>query len=158
MAWSASKITTAYIYNQVTHTSISNFPGDALFEVALFDNTMTPLQTDTAAHNCYNAAGGTWASGFQYSGTTWPQLGRPLVSAALSNATTTPVVWSAANTASVDATCTLSGTYGCIVYDHTAGTPTDQVLCYNYFGGVQSISSGTFTVVWNASGIMALTL
>lgn len=158
MAWSASKITTAYLYNQVTHTSISNWPGDALFEVALWDNSGTPLQTDTAAHQAYAAAGGTWAAGGQSSGTSWPALGRPLVTATLSAATVTPLTFDAVDTASADATCTLSGTYGCCVYDHTAGTPTDQVLCYNYFGGVQTITSGTFTVVWNASGIMAITL
>ena len=34
----------------------------------------------------------------------------------------------------------------------------DQGICYNYFGGANSVTLGTFTIVWNASGIFALTL
>jgi hypothetical protein len=34
----------------------------------------------------------------------------------------------------------------------------DQGVCYLYFGGAQSVTSGTFTIQWNASGIMQLTL
>ena len=163
MAWSNSKIFTAYLYNKVTNTSASNWPGDALLEVALFDNTITPSQTDTAAHNCYAAAGGTWASGGVVdTGTSapagWPALGRPLVTAALSTAVTNPVTFSAANTASANAVTTLTNAYGCLVYDHTAGTPTDSGFCFNDFGGLQNVTLGTFTIAWNGSGIMAITL
>jgi hypothetical protein len=30
-------------------------------------------------------------------------------------------------------------------------------VCYNYFGGVNSVTDGTFTIVWNASGIFTIT-
>ena len=163
MAFGASsKIFTAYLYNKITNTSASNFPTDALFEFALFDNTITPNQTDTAAHNCYAAAGGSWASGgVSDTGTNtpagWPALGRPLVSAALSAATVNPVALSAANLASANAVTTLTNAYGGLLYDHTAGTPTDSGLCYISFNGGNTITLGTFTIVW-ATNIATFTL
>ena len=62
------------------------------------------------------------------------------------------------NTAS-GASATLASVFGCLVYDDTIAAPVgDQGLCYNYFGGTNSVTDGTFTIVWNASGILALTL
>ena len=56
-------------------------------------------------------------------------------------------------------TTTLTNAYGCLVYSDTRTTPVaDQGICFNYFGGANSVTSGTFTIVWNASGILALTL
>jgi hypothetical protein len=49
--------------------------------------------------------------------------------------------------------------FGCLVYDDTITTPVaDQGLCFNYFGGTQSVTAGTFTVVWSASGIFRITV
>jgi hypothetical protein len=63
----------------------------------------------------------------------------------------------AADTASA-AGATITGAFGCLVYDDTIATPVaDQGICYNYFGGSQSVSGGLFTVVWSASGIFAIT-
>jgi hypothetical protein len=57
---------------------------------------------------------------------------------------------------SANATTTLASVYGTLVYDDTITTPVaDPGLSYNYFGGTNSVTSGTFTVVWNASGIFA---
>ena len=67
--------------------------------------------------------------------------------------------YDAADTVSANDTTTLAATFGCLVYDHTLTTPVvDQGISYNYFGGSQSVTSGRFTIVWNASGIFALTL
>ena len=64
----------------------------------------------------------------------------------------------AANTAS-GTSATLLTVFGCLVYDDTIATPVaDQGLCYNYFGGTQSVTDGTFTVIWHANGIFQLTL
>ena len=61
-------------------------------------------------------------------------------------------VFNAANPSWTSAT--ISGAYGCLVYDNTitAGTVAKQGLCYNYFGGTQSVTSGTFTVIWATVG------
>lgn len=163
MAWSNSKIYTAYIHDVLANTTATDIDTDALIEAALFDNSVTPLQTDTAAHNAYAGAGGPWASGGVVdTGTSapagWPALGRPLQSITLSAATVNPITFDAADTVSANATTTLASTYGCLIYDHTAGSPTDNGICYNYFGGANAVTLGTFTIVWNASGIFAITL
>ena len=55
---------------------------------------------------------------------------------------------------------TLANVYGCFVYDDTitAGTVADQGVCFNYLGGVNAVTAGTFTVIWSASGIARFTV
>ena len=51
------------------------------------------------------------------------------------------------------ATATLSGVEGGLTYDDTitvgTGGIAKQGVCYNYFGGAQSVVSGTFSVVFS---------
>ena len=63
MAWSASKICTAWLIDTLAQTTAMDIDTDASIKSALFDNTITPNQLDTAAHNAYAGAGGTWATG-----------------------------------------------------------------------------------------------
>ena len=65
------------------------------------------------------------------------------------------VMCAAANTAS-SAGADLAAVYGCLVYDDTL-TPKAGV-CYNYFGGTNSVTNGTFTIVWHANGVFRFTL
>lgn len=161
MAWSNSKIFQQYIADVLNNVTAIDIDTDALLEVALFDNTITPSQTVTAANSAYGA--GVWASGGVVdTGASapagWPALGRPLVSttSAVSAGTYT---FDAADTVSANSTTTLTNAFGCLVYDKTITTPVSgQGICYNYFGGANSVTSGTFTVVWNASGIMSIAL
>ena len=55
---------------------------------------------------------------------------------------------------------TLANVYGCLCYDDsiTAGTVADQGVCYNYFGGVNQVTAGTFTIIWSANGIARFTV
>jgi hypothetical protein len=162
VAWSASKIFTAYVHDIVTNTTAIDLDTDALLEVALFNNSATPDQVVTAANSAYGV--GVWAAnGVTDTGTSapagWPALGRPLASVTVSAATVNPITFDAADTVSANAVTTLTNVFGCLVYDHSIVTPVaDQGICFNYFGGAQTVTLGTFTVVWNASGIMALTL
>ena len=55
-------------------------------------------------------------------------------------------------------TVTLANAYGILVYDFTITSPQSQGLCFNYFGGTQSVTLGTFTIVWNGSGIATITV
>jgi hypothetical protein len=153
MAWSNSKTYARMWVDGMGNTTAFDLDADTP-KVALFDNSITPDNTVTAANSAY--AAGVWASGGVSDASGWPAAGRALVSATwtLSSATAT---YDAADTSSANATTTLSGTYGCLVYDDTLTTPVaDQGMSYNYFGGTQSVTSGTFTIVWNASGIFTL--
>ncbi len=155
MAWSASKVFSAFITDSINDTAAFNVDADAL-KAALFDNTITPSQTVTSANTAY--AAGVWASGGVADAPSWPAVGRPLVSVT-SVFSTNVYTFDAADTVSADATTDLTNVYGTLVYNDTLTTPVaDQGVCFNYFGGANSVTNGTFTVVWNASGILAITL
>lgn len=159
MAWTNSKIFSAYVQNIVTNITAIDLDTDALIKVALFDNTITPVQTATAALTAYAAATSAWVTGGVLDATGWPAVGRDLVTKTVSAETVATVTFDAADTVSANSTTTLTNAFGCLVYDDTIVTPVaDQGVCYNYFGGANSVTSGTFTVVWNAAGIFALTL
>ncbi len=155
MAWGSSKIFSSFetdIHNRVTNGPKINTD---TIEAALFDNSITPSQTVTSANSAYGA--GVWASGGVSDASGWPALGRPLQSI-VSSFTSNVYTYTAANTVSANAITTLVNAYGCLVYDHTSTAVTDQGICYNYFGGAQTVTAGTFTIAWNASGILSLTL
>jgi len=150
MAWSNSKIFMAFVEDAFENTAALDLDTDAL-KAALFDNTITPSQTVATASTVYGA--GVWASGGVFDATGWPAVGRPL--AATSGFSSNVYTFDSADTVSVNNTTTLTNAYGALCYDDAIG---DQGICYNYFGGANSVTSGTFTIVWNASGIFALTL
>ena len=157
MAWSASKIFTATITDLMNNTTAIDLNTDASLKVALYDNDITPDQTVTSANTAYNV--GQWVTtGNEVSdGAEWAVGGVALTSPTSVFATNV-YTFDAANTAS-GTSATLIAVFGCLVYDDTIATPVaDQGLCYNYFGGTQSVTDGTFTVIWHANGIFQLTL
>lgn len=160
MAWSASKIFAQTVLDQLANATAMDLSGSGVdtFKIALYDNDITPDNTVSAANSAYNA--GQWtASGNEVSdGTEWDAAGEPLVSPALSLAAAV-VKFDANDTASGGSSATLANVYGGLVYDDTISTPVaDQGVCYLYFGGTNSVTNGTFTVVYSASGIYTLTL
>lgn len=153
MAWTGSKMFGATI-ESVFNRSGGVIDADAdTFKAALFDNTITPSNTVAAASTAYGA--GVWASGGVLDASGWPAVGRNLVTPTSAHTSGT---WKfdADDTVSANNTTTLTNAYGALVYDDTAATVADQGLSYNYFGGANSVTSGTFTVVWNTSGIAAI--
>jgi hypothetical protein len=155
MAWSASKIFLASIEDALENTTALDLNSDT-FKAALYDNDITPDQTVASANTAYNA--GQWAiSGNEVSNGGWAAGGVALTSVT-SSFTSNVYTFDAADTANVSA-ATLASVFGCLVYDDTLTTPVaDQGVCYNYFGGTQSVTAGTFTIQWSASGIFSLTL
>jgi len=157
MAWSASKIFSALITDVLNNTTAIDLNTDASLKVALYDNDITPDQTVTSANTAYNV--GQWVTtGNEVSdGAEWAVGGVALTSPTSVFATNV-YTFDAANTAS-GTSATLLTVFGCLVYDDTIATPVaDQGLCYNYFGGTQSVTDGTFTVIWHVNGIFQLTL
>src|SRR5262245_4109995 len=159
MAWTNSKIFQEWVNGPMFQASGTNYTGldsDGV-KVALFNNTTTPDRTAAVASTGFNT--GTWTTTNEVTdATNWVSGGRTLASK-----TFTP----SAGTGTFDAadlagggTLTLTNAFGCFVYDDaiTAGTVADQGVCFNYFGGGQSVTGGTFTIVWNASGIAAFTV
>jgi hypothetical protein len=157
MAWSASKIFSATITDLMNNTTAIDLNTDASIKAALYNNTTAPDQTVTSANTAYGV--GQWVVGNEVSDTTeWPATGQAL-GTITSGFTSNVYTFDAADEVSDGVSATLAAVFGCLVYDDTIATPVaDQGLCYNYFGGTNSVTDGTFTIVWHASGIFALTL
>ena len=154
MAWTASKIFSAFVTDSLNDTAAFNVDGDAL-KAALFDNTVTPSQTVASASSAYGA--GVWAAGGVSDASGWPAVGRPLASVT-SGFSSNVYTFDAADTVSANSTTTLVNAYGCLVYNDTLAAPVaDQGISYNYFGGAQSVTSGQLIVVWSANGIVQWT-
>ena len=156
MAWSESKIfpaTLEDIFEQTTAMDADTHTHKA----ALYNNSITPDQTVAAANTAYNV--GQWANTNEVSdGTNWDAGGEPLSVSSVGSGLTY-YMFDSTDTSQGGASCTLANVYGCLVYNDTISTPVaDQGLCYNYFGGVQSVTGGTFTIVWHPNGVWRLTL
>jgi len=135
--------------------------GTDTINVALYNDTTTPNQDVTSALSAYNAATSQWvvANEVTSSTTGWPAGGNPLVSPVVNSSTAGVVFFDATDTSSTTSTATIANAVGCLVYDNTIATPVaKQGICFNYFGGANSVTNGTFTVVWSANGVMRFTL
>lgn len=154
MAWSASKIFSAFVTDVMNNTTAMDLNADTI-KAALYGTTPTPDQTVASANSAYAVA--QWVVGNELTSTGWPAGGNALASVT-SGFASNVYTFDAADRAG-GATDTITAAFGCLVYDDTIATPVaDQGICYNYFGGSNSVTSGTFTIVWNASGIFTLTL
>ena len=153
MAWTASAVFACAVLDMVNNVA-SHSPtlSTDAFKCALYNNTPTPDRTVAVASSYYNAAQWVTANE-QYQAGQWAQAGVALASVT-STQTSNVVTFDAANTASGSA-CTLANVYGCLVYETTIAT--FDGICFNYFGGSNSVTAGTFTVVWNALGIATFT-
>lgn len=158
MAWSASKVFGQFVADAFNRTAAFDLDADT-FKVALFDNSITPNSTTTTSGDTAYGAG-VWASGGvpDTSGNNnWVAAGRALASITSSHSAGT-YTFDAADLAG-GGTVTITNAYGCLVYDDTLATPVaDQGVCFNYFGGPQTVSAGTFTIVWSTSGIFTVTV
>jgi hypothetical protein len=177
MSWSATgnSNVNAYMIGIIggfTHGTVYPNPMTDTFYGALFGNGVTPAQSATAGVTEYanQSAGSTWLTYAQNSTAppnnyecqnsgsggnpytaggsaitaTWEQSPNALGNSYWGLFSNTSLSWTGA---------TLSA-YGVLVYDSTVGsTGTHPVFSWNYFGGLQSVTAGTFTVTWNANGI-----
>lgn len=157
MAWTNSKIFVATIEDMLENTTALDLNSDT-WKITLWPTTITPDQTVTSANTAYN--NGVWLTASEvYDGTEWPQTGQ-----ALNNPTFAPT----ANVLKFDADdepsdgtsfTTTADVYGVHIHNGTVTTPVDdQGLCYLYLGGPNSVTDGSMTIVFNASGIFTLTL
>lgn len=139
---------------QVSGTGYTGLDSDTV-KAALYNNTGTPDKDAAVGLTGYAAATSAWVTGNEVTdATNWVAGGRALASKTFTTPATGVAMFDAADLAG-GGNVTLSNVYGCLVYDDTitAGSVADQGVCFNYFGGPQSVTAGTFTIVWNANGI-----
>jgi hypothetical protein len=127
------------------------------FNIALYDDTGTPSQTVTSANTAYNVD--QWVTGNEVSdGVEWPAAGQALGSVTFAPSSNV-LTWDAADEVSDGTSATLSDVRGCLIYDATVATPVnDQGICYLAFGGSNSVTDGTFTVLFAGTGLVQFTL
>jgi hypothetical protein len=154
MAWSGSKVERSFLAATLLGLA-ANLESDTL-RAALFNNTITPDNDATAANAAYGA--GQWASGEVSHVGQWAAGGIALANKNVDD-TVADVVFLDADDVVSGSAATLVDVYGVKVYDDTIAAPVaNPGISYNYLGGVQSVTLGTFTVVWSALGIARMTL
>jgi hypothetical protein len=140
-AWTTAKPTT---YGSLSADSI---------KVALFGTGGTPNKADTAANTAYGS--GQWVTGNETNGgANWPAGGLAVSSKAFTIDTGSSSICFQAASLAGTGNVTVAAAFGCLVYDSTITVPSGQGLCYNYFGGSQSVTSGTFTIIWATVGAL----
>ena len=156
MAFTESRVFRQYLADILDNTTAIDLTADT-FKVSLYGNGITPDRDVSAANSAY--AVGQWLAANEItSSTDWPVAGVTLASKTLTTPTSGVVMFDAADTAS-GAAATLANVYGVLVYDDTIASPVaDQGVCYNYLGGANNVTAGTFTVIWNANGIFRVTV
>ena len=156
MAWSGSGIFNSWVRDALGPTaSFAGKLASDTFNGSLYNNTVVPDNTIASASTAYNT--GQWVTGNEVTDPNWTAGGRALTGVALSAAGLNYVALTASNLAGAG-NVTLANVYGDMVYDFTLATPVaKQGLAFHFFGGVQGVTAGTFTVLWNASGVVRWT-
>jgi len=162
MAWTDSRIFRAFVNDIMSNTAVFKVGGTDVFKAALMNNTGTPDRDAASASTAYNTGQWTAASNevidSSGGGTDWPAGGVSLGTETLTTSSGGIVMFDAPDTPS-GSTADIASAFGCLVYDDTLTTPVaDQGVCFNYFGGSNSVTNGTFTIVWNANGIARITV
>lgn len=165
MAWTDSRMFRAWVQDAFLKdvsggsamTTYSSLEADTL-KAALFNNSVTPDRDATAANSGYNT--GTWLVANEKSdGTNWDAAGEPVTGGAVTQIASGINMFDATDTPQGGASCTLADVHGCLVYDDTiTATPADRGVTFHYFGGAQSVTGGTFTIVWHANGLFRVTV
>ena len=156
MAWTVSAIFQQALVNPLAlgGNATSGFPttfaglvADTV-NVSLF-GTLTPDKTAAVGSTGYNT--GVWVTGSEVTdATNWVAGGRALASKTYAlDSGSSSVIFHGANLAG-GGPVTLTAFFGCLVYDSTisGGTVAKQGMCFNYFGGTNTITAGTFTILW----------
>lgn len=158
MAWSGSAIFQQAMLNPIAKsvnagtgaTGFTSLTADTI-NVAVYNGAGTPDKTSTLANTAYAS---TWNSNVEVTGTGWAAGGVSVGSTktwTIDTGSSSLCFQVTAPTAGQTSTpgVSLSGFFGCLVYDNSVSSPTSKPgICYNYFGGTQTITTATFTILW----------
>lgn len=156
MAWTDSRVFRAFVADTFGNVAAFDLDADALL-VALYNNSITPNNDVTAANSAYNVD--QWATANEiFEAGPWPQGGVALTGQTLNSGTADTVFLDATDTSSA-AGADLAGINGMLLYDDTLAAPVaNQGIGYLYFGGSSTVVNGTFTIIYNAQGLIRATL
>jgi len=124
-----------------------DFDSDTI-KVALLSSSYTP---DQDAHDYFNDV-----STYEVSGTGYTAGGATLASkTATSDSSTNVIVLDAADV--TWSSSTITARYA-VVYDSTGTASTSALIGYVDFGSDQSSTNGNFTITWDSTGIVRITV
>lgn len=124
-----------------------DFDSDTI-KVALLSSSYTP---DQDAHDYFNDV-----SSYEVSGTGYTSGGNTLGSkTATYDSATNVIVLDAADT--TWSSSTITARYA-VIYDSTGTASTSPLIGYVDFGSDQSSTNGNFTITWDATGIVRITV
>lgn len=164
MAWTDSRVFRQYISDLVQGV-VENQGATSMdwveattVKAALYGTSITPDRDVAANLTAYNT--GQWVTGGEIAdGANWAAGGVAVTGRTVTTGAGGLITMDATDTPSTTATATLAAVFGCLVYSDSITTPqADQGFCFNYFGGTNSVTSGTFTIVWHANGVIRATV
>lgn len=169
MTWTSTQgshlfqYTTRYLLTYAGYTntapgglSATGLVGDTI-KFALFTNTGTPDQTvTTALLTAYNGTSSQWVTANESSATGYTAGGNALSGTrtwAYDSGSGSICFFAGATSTAWTITAGTLTSYGGLLYDTSLTTAgnfvANQGLCFNFFGGAQTLTgSGTFTVNW----------
>jgi hypothetical protein len=168
MAWSAGSSAMFRAWpTMLLNDSATGYTGldSDTIKVALYDNDITPDKDAAVGSTGFNT--GVWAiSGNEVTdsdgSSDWTSGGVALSGKTIDGTTNAGIVVFDASDTTHSNTVTLTNAFGCLVYDDTTtagtGAVADQGVTFHYFGGAQSVTTGTFTIVWHANGLFRITV
>jgi hypothetical protein len=165
MAWTTSKIFRQWIADSLAPTAsfVGKWNSTDVYNAALYNNTTTPDATVTAALSAYNAGTSQWVVANEVIDTlnsNWVAGGRQVAGTGSGGgyASSGSTITFDGNDTAGAGNVTITNAFGDLLYDNTLATPVSkQGAAFHYFGGAQSVTNGTFTIVWNVAGLMQVT-
>ncbi len=160
MAWSGSGVFRQWIADSLAPTAsfVGKWNGTDVFKAALFNNTPVPDKTVAAAASAYNT--GVWVLANEVTDPNWPAGGQTVTGTGSGGGFTSAtnlITFGGANTAGAG-NVSVANVYGDLLYDSTVTVPVSkQGAAFHSFGGVQTVTAGTFTIIWNVNGLMQIT-
>jgi hypothetical protein len=154
MAWTTSGVFRVFVANQLDGTAPMDLdaPTD-VYKKALF-GTLTPDKDVAQATSAYNT--GVWLTSAEVTdATNWVAGGRAIANLAVTTPSTGVVMVDHDDVVG-GGTLTLTAFFGSLTYNDTK-TPKRGVS-FNYFGGTQTVTGGTFTDIINANGLFRATV
>lgn len=159
MAWSGSAIFREFVAGPMFQASGTGWTGLDSDTVKLANfNNVTPDKDAAVASTGFNT--GVWLTSAEISdATNWPSGGLALASKTFTTPSSGVAMFDAADRAG-SGNVTMAGFYGGFIYDDTisAGTVADQGICFLNYGGSQSVSAGTLSVIFSANGVMRISV
>lgn len=154
MAWTDSRVFRSFLTDTLAGTAVFDLdaPSDT-YKLALFNNTVVPDKDASSANSRYGTPA-TFVTGNEVTdATNWVAGGKAITGLTVSAPSTGVVMVDCTDVAS-GGNVTLTGFFGGLVYDDTKAAPVaKQAVCFNYFGGTQTVTANPFSAVIDPNGL-----